>query len=406
LPNPPAILLGGLANAVSVARSLASQGIPVYALGRGTWAGIQYSRSIREFFRAPSDDPQRGWLGWLERGAPRLPGAVLLPCEDDALELIALNRRSLVAAGYRPFEADDDVVLTMLDKGRTYALARELGVPCPRTVNLHGEETAAIAAADLAYPFALKPLHSHRYAQRVGGKAVVVHDSNELERALLSLAETDVEMLATEIIPGSTDLLFSYYTYIDERGAPLFHMTKRKLRQYPVDFGVASYGVTQWDEEVAHEGLRFFLGSGVRGLAEAEFKRDPRDGVVKLIECNHRFTGSNELVRRAGIDLALLTYNRALGRPDPPLDSYREGVYLWGPILDRRAFSALRGRGELSTSQWLQSLFHRQHFPVFNWRDPKPTIVDVARRTRLVLSGLANSRSGSKDSVRAGVSAR
>jgi predicted ATP-grasp superfamily ATP-dependent carboligase len=382
LTNPAAIVLGGLANAVSVARSLATQDIPVYALGRGKWAGVQYSRSIREFFRAPDDDPQPAWLGWLEQEAPRLQGAVLLPCEDDALELIARNRGRLVAWGYRPFEADDDVVLAMLDKGQTYALARKLGVPCPRTVSLHDEKNAAVATADLAYPFALKPLHSHRYA---GGKAVVVNDRDELERTLLELAEAGVEMLATEIIPGPNDLLFSYYTYIDEQGAPLFHMTKRKLRQYPVGFGAASYGVTQWDEEVASEALRFFLGSGVRGLAEAEFKRDPRDGVVKLIECNHRFTGSNELVRRAGIDLALLTYNRALGRPDPPFDSYRDRVYLWGPILDRRAFSALHRRGELSIWQWLRSLLHRQHFPVFRWSDPRPTIVDVAMRARLVL---------------------
>jgi predicted ATP-grasp superfamily ATP-dependent carboligase len=181
---------------------------------------------------------------------------------------------------------------------------------------------------------------------------------------------------------------------MDENGVPLFHATKRKLRQFPVGFGGASYGVTQWDAEVAEVGSRFFRRSGVRGLAEAEFKRDPRDGVVKLIECNHRFTGSNELVRVAGIDLALLAYNRAIGRPDPPLGSYRDGVYLWGPILDTRAFRALRRQGELTTVDWVRSLLHRQHFPVFRFHDPKPTVMDVSRRAKLVLGELVGNSNG------------
>jgi D-aspartate ligase len=388
--NPSAVLVGGLANALSVARALAAADISVTMLGRNLRGTIGRSRAVRRYVPFPEAELQHSWLEWLEREAPQMTGAVLLPCDDDGLELLARNRGRLEEAGYRPWKADDDVVLTMLDKSRTYAVARELGVPVPRTVTLSSEEDVA-AAADLGFPCALKPLHALRYAKLLGAKALVAGDRDELQGIAGRLLAEGAEMLATEIIPGPPDLLFSYYSYIDDDGKPLFHATKHKLRQCPVDFGVASYGVTEWNRDVAAAGRRLFLGSGVRGLAEAEFKRDPRDGVFKLIECNHRFTGSNELIRRAGLDLALLAYNRALGRDDPPLDSYRDGVYLWGPILDTHAFLALRRRGELSTGRWLRSLLHVQHFPVFVWRDPVPTLLDLRRRTRLFL-GLPDRR--------------
>lgn len=385
--KPAAVILGGLANAVSVARALASDGVPVYALGASSWDALSHSRAPKEYVRPEGADLQAWWLGWLEREAPRLPDAVLLPCGDDGVELIALHRAELLDLGYHPFEAQDDVALTMLDKAKTYELANRVGVPAPRSVDLSATEDRLQAVADLGFPCALKPLHSHVFARHLGGgKVLRVSGLDELESALRETDSRGIDMLATEVIPGPPDLLYSYYSYIDENGTPLFHATKRKLRQYPVDFGAASYNVTVWDKQVAELGLHLFVASGLRGLAEVEFKRDPRDGALKLIECNHRFTGSNEMIRIAGIDLARLTYARALGLPDPPLERCRDGIYLWGPILDTRAFRTLRRQGDLTTVEWVRSLLHRQHFPVFRVRDPKPTATDVIRRAKIVLA--------------------
>jgi len=135
--------------------------------------------------------------------------------------------------------------------------------------------------------------------------------------------------------------------------------------------------VTEWDEEVAELGLHFFRSIGLRGVAYVEFKRDERDGSLKLIECNHRFGASIELLRAAGIDLPLLTYERLVGRRVKRVDVYREGVRLWHPVDDARAFLAYRRRGSLSFSGWLRSLIHALHVPVFRWDDPKPSLVEL-----------------------------
>ena len=382
--RPPAIVLGGDVNAASVARSLGAAGIAVHALGTGAADPVRDSRFCTSYVRFErGEDLQGRWSDWLQDHASRLAGAVLLACNDDALELIAGSRAMLEELGYRPFEADDEVLATMLDKRRTAELAARIGVPAPRSMVLEGRESLEPAAARIGFPCGLKPLHAHVLARHPGwGKLIIARDAAHLRELFEQLDALGVRLLATEIIPGEDDCYRSYYSYMDADGRPLLHFTKQKLRGYPPRMGLWSYHLTTRDPDVIDSGLRFFQRAGVRGLANVEFKLDPRDGVLKLIECNHRFTAANEIVRLAGLDLALLTYERALGRPGPDVSRYRTGMRLLNPIEDVRAFQALRGEGKLSTAGWLRSLAHPLHTPLLRWNDPLPGVLSLARRGR------------------------
>jgi predicted ATP-grasp superfamily ATP-dependent carboligase len=390
-PLPPVVMLGGRGGTLSVARSLGRAGIEVHVLGDAA-SLVRFSRFCTSFVDLGIDDRvQERWLDWLD-GGPE--GAVILSCHDDGLELVAHNRAKLVERGFVPFEADDEVLLALLDKQRTYALAERAGIPAPRIWTLGGREDLDRAKRELAYPCALKPRHSHRFAKEFGAKLIVVGTDAELERAFERTLAAGMEMILTEIVPGRDDLHCSYYTYIDERGEPLFHLTKRKLRQYPIHHGLGCYHLTDWNPEVAELGLRLLREIGVRGLAIPEFKRDERDGQLKLIEVNHRFTAVNELIRAAGIDLALLTYARLTGRPTSAVDGYRRGQGMWFPTQDVRALLAYRGNGELGVGEWARSLTHRQRPALFSGDDPLPSLANLPtralaslRRTRAAAAG-------------------
>jgi D-aspartate ligase len=377
---PPAILLGGENIALSAARSLSAAGARVYALG-DSQDPARYSRHCHHFVDVGR---RSGWLEryleWLGDEGPR--EGVVLPCDDEGLELVANHRGRLEELGYAAVEANDQVVNAVLDKGRTYELCAELGVPAPRTITTRSAAEAVEAGRELGFPCALKPLQSHRFAQHYGRltKVFLAHDPDELREAVERTQRIGVSMLVTEIIPGSEDQFHSYYTYLDESGEPLFHFTKLKLRQWPIRFGMATYHASIWDPEVAELGLRFFQGIGLRGVGNVEFKLDPRDGRWKLIECNHRFTAANDLVRAAGIDIPLLAYNRVVGRPDPPVNGYRRGLHMWHPVEDLRALRAYRREGALTLGDWLRSLRRRQHFPVLSVDDPLPSLVNNSRR--------------------------
>lgn len=378
----PAVVLGGAANAVSVARSLGAAGIAVHAVGHGD-SPVRYSRHCAGFADLGKDgDVQARWLAWLVSDAPA--GAAVLPCDDDGVELVARHRAALLAAGLLVVEADDDVMLAMLDKDRTYALARAAGIPSPATFAVRTHADVASVLETAGFPCALKPVHAHlfRRALQTNAKALTVHDRAELEEALTRLVEEDVEMLVTEVIPGDEDQFAGYYSYLDADGEPLFHFTKQKIRQNPPVFGEGSYHVTTWDPEVAELGLRFFQAMGVRGMANVEFKRDEHTSEWKLIECNHRFTAINELVRIAGLDLALFAYNRLVGAPGPELERYRVGVRIWLPLADLRAFLTLRRSGDLTTGEWVRSVWHRQNVPMFRREDPAPSLRRAAMRVR------------------------
>jgi D-aspartate ligase len=389
---PPAIVLGGGPIAVPVARSLGRAGVEVIALGVRD-DPVRGSRHRSRFVDlGAGEGVQERWLDWLTDSSS--PRGVLLPCNDDALELLARRRSDLERCGHRLIERDDDVVLAMLDKHRTYELARKLGVPAPRTALLGVDGNVEDAIAGLEFPLALKPRHSHLFARHFGmrHKLLVVRDSSELGESLGRLRALKLEMLITELIPGPDDAYHSYYGFIDASGRTLAQLTKHKLRQFPPNFGLTTYHEVHRDSEVMELGRRFFEGVGLRGPGCVEFKRDPRDGRLVLIECNPRFTAGHEIVRYAGVDLALLTYDQMTQGAARRLDEYRTGVRMWHPVEDARTFRRLRRRGELTTSNWVRSLMHRQHFPLFSWRDPGPSLLAWRSLARSAARGRSRRR--------------
>ena len=133
MANPPAVLLGGITNALSVARGLGTIGVKSHAVGPPN-SPVSASRHCASFMAISEPDVQRKTFDWLLDSAPR--GAVLLPCDDDSLELVVQRRRELVDVGHMPIYANDDVVGSLLDKERTYDIARSCNVGAPRTVTL------------------------------------------------------------------------------------------------------------------------------------------------------------------------------------------------------------------------------------------------------------------------------
>ncbi len=380
LDDPPAVVLGGTVTALSVARSLWEAGVQVHVLDRRD-SPARMSRQRASFVDVGGPDMQDRMLEWLE-AAPE--GAVVLAGSDDGLELIARHGAELARRGLRPMESDGEVLLAMLDKQRTYEIAESHGIGIPKTIRLRSVADAEEVAGELSYPCLLKPNHAHLFRLRTNSdaKVLTIGGPAELRTEFELLQDIGVEMLVTEVICGPSDEFVSYFGYIDEKGTPLVRFTKRKMRQYPPGFGLGTYHASTHDPEVAELGQRFLEAAGLRGLGNVEFKRDGRDGQLKVIECNARFTASNEVIRRAGVDLPLLAYNRLIGRPTVPVDDYRDDVRLWEPVNDTRAFLVYRRRGELTLPGWLRSIAHRQHFPVARLSDPLPAIVRHAERLK------------------------
>ena len=372
-----------MVTAISVIRSLGRAGVDVHLLCRAG-AVPSHSRYARRIPIDSSLPPQEAWLRYLlGPESEGLRGAVLLSCNDDALELL-LEHREELDGRYQLDVCDPGAQRAMLDKLATYRLAAAAGVPTPRFWAAESEAEVRAHADEYVYPLMIKPLHSHEFKRVHEGKYLMAADFDELLSAWRRTHEHGVDVVLLEMIPGPDDLLCSYYTYLDENGAPQFHFTKRVIRRYPEHEGFGCYHITDWNPEVRDLGLRLFRHVGLRGVANVEFKRDTRDGRLKVIEVNARFTAANGLVAAAGYDLARLVYNRAAGLPQPSWGDkpYRVGLRLWYPLDDFLAYLDLRGRGSLRLGEWLRSVAHVSVLPYFSLADPKPSVVRFKLKMR------------------------
>ena len=162
---PQELHLGGGTIAVSVARSPGRAGVRVYALGSAPADTVAHSRNCDVFVDTRyGEGVQERWLSWLDSGL----GGVFLPCHDEALDLVARHRASLVDRDYFVYEANDEVVLAMLDKQETYSRARRAGVATPSTCVVRDERDVEPALHEIGFPCALKPLHAHRFVHHFG----------------------------------------------------------------------------------------------------------------------------------------------------------------------------------------------------------------------------------------------
>lgn len=368
--KPAAIIVDGSQNALSVARGLTRRGVKVYALCDDR-EPVRVARGVTRIPMPDSGSPASWERFLLGPESDYLSGSVLLACSDPAIKLIARNSAAL-SKKFLIEESEPDTRLLLLDKLRTYEKSVEAGIPTVAYAMVDSFVHLQKVADTFRFPVILKPLYSPD-AARLGGKFVMAKDRSEL-LDLYRRVDRGVRAVAMEFIPGGDDLLCSYYTYMDKNSVPLIEFTKRLLRRGPTHTGSASYHITDWNPEVAELGRKFFQHMKLKGIGNIEFKRDLRDGQLKIIEANARFTLGDPLLAAAGVDLAAITYARLTKQPLPARRPYKRGLVLWLPAEDVRALFQLRAAGKITYLAWFASVLRARVFPYFSWRDPMPSI--------------------------------
>ena len=381
----PVLILEGDENALSLAHAFHRRNVPVTVITSEANSVLSSRLPFRRFARPLWQKPNDHFAKILfDEPPPDLSGAVVFACSDSAIEFICSFRDQL-AERYRLDIQNTELQPQLLDKRTTLELAAQVGIAAPahrRITCLEDLDELLKEDLPMQFPVILKPVLTLRFREQFACKLFVVNNRDELANKARTAIEGNNELILTELIPGPDTLLSSYYTHLDNDGNPLFHFTKRVIRRSPVGFGSGAYHETQWLPDTAEVGLKFFKSIGLKGLANVEFKRDERDGQLKLIECNARITAANEIAIAAGLDIAGLIYDRLLGYEStaPNLEpAYRNGVTLWYPELDIEAFRELHSRGELTFFNWLKSLARKQNFPLFRMTDPGPALHAISR---------------------------
>ncbi len=318
--------------ALAITRSLGHEHeIIVGATRRRSLASV--SRWCRDSFAYP--DPVRdpnGFLTVLRDEVRRRHIDVLLPVADVTTISLAEHRDEFLPC--RIPVPDADTIKRAADKVGVMALAARVGVPCPRGVAVASAHEGLARATEIGFPLVVKPGRSR---VRVDGRWLMTSvryagDADELAQILNELHPAVYPVLLQERIPGPGVGLF----LCCDHGRPLAVFSHQRLREKPPSGGVSvlreSIAV---DEHARDHAERLLSALRWNGVAMVEFKRDTRDGVLKLMEINGRFWGSLQLAIDAGVDFPALLI-RMLDNPAvPAVNGYQVGVrsrWLWGDI--------------------------------------------------------------------------
>lgn len=366
-----ALVIGGDHPGLAIARSLGRRGIPVCILD-DQHSISKYSRYTRRVLRVKDlRDEQNTIDSVLEAGHRYdLRDWVLFPTRDETVVAFSRHRERL-AEFFRVTTPDWETIRWAWDKNNTYKLATQLGVPAPRTWNVQSAEELPALFSKL--PLAIKPAIKENFFYATGAKAWRAETPEQL-RDLFEAAAKRIninEIMIQEIIPGYGACQVSYCTFFRD-GAAHGSLVAKRLRQHPREFGrAASYVETAELPEVEELSLRFLRAINFYGIAELEFKQDPRDQQYKLLDVNARAWGFHALGRAAGVDFPYLLFADQLNL-DVKSCKGRPGVG-WLRLLTDSPISFLEMlRGRLGLSSYIQSIRRTKVESVFCPEDPLP----------------------------------
>jgi predicted ATP-grasp superfamily ATP-dependent carboligase len=375
--STPAVLLGGRENCLAVTRNFGRLGIKVYVSGRKGCHAL-YSRNCRRAFPVERGvSAEHAWCQLLIGSPPpELQGAIVFAMCDESLEFLATHHAELNQR-YKLPAFVPDLYMAMLDKRETLVRARAAGVPTPNFWVVDTAEELSAIRDEIQAPVMVKPLNSRAFVDEFGCKLFIVDGGyvEVVEKVGLCHAR-GIKVMVVEMIPGPDSLLSSFNTCRTASGEMLYEYTKSIIRRWPVNRGGATFHQSVWLPETAAMGRKMFDGIGWQGIGNVEFKRDIRDGKLKIIEVNGRFTAAQRLITEAGAPIDLIVYCHLTGQPRPHFDRYSQTKLFWYPLRDFFAFVQMRRAGQITFAQWLRSLDVRSLLlSVASWRDPLPSIV-------------------------------
>ncbi len=284
---------------------------------------------------------------------------------DQTTDLLAEHKTSFLPYTRIPLVGMDRFQLCR-DKSKTMKLAESMRLPIPKTYDPNTSGIEQLSRT-LHYPVVLKPNCSD------GARGISYPKTPQELVALYSMTvQTYGPCHVQEYIP-QTGMQYKAEYILDYSGSVQGWCVYNKIRYFPVSGGSSTLNSTVHRPDILETGYRLLKEMKWYGMADCDFIEDPRDGVVKLMEINPRFTRSIKICVSAGVDFPLQLYKLAMGEPMSPMLDYSVGLYqryLPGDILwFFRSPQRFR-----SNPSFFKFVGHDMTDEIFSLRDPLPFV--------------------------------
>lgn len=376
----PALVLGGGITGLGAIRSLGRTGINVYHVDDKKTLAI-YSKYCKRYFIAPKISQDKEELkSVLQRVKCQIGNAaVLFPASD----LYALYVSDLIdnLSSYRVPGPKREILEILINKRNFYQSLMEKNIPHPATYFPEDVQDIKKISKEISYPVFIKPYVSHVFSKRFGKKGFVASSELELLDYFKLVRRVGIDAMVQEIVPGSPTNHIFLDGYLDKNLNPKAFFVRQRLRMWPLDFGNSSLCISIPASEVTSlkETLFKYLKSiRYNGIFSAEWKKDSRDGIFKLLEINPRTSAwFNTLSLKCGVNIMLIAYLDAMEINTEYFENYKAGVKWIFLRDDLRSASKMLVNGDLSIREWIFSLLGERDYAIFAKDDLKPFLVSL-----------------------------
>lgn len=389
------VLDASLRQSLVAVRSLGRRGLGVAAAETHDHAPAFASRWCQRGLVFPAKEGTDAYEGILEHWLERTGARVLIASNDATIALLRRHRARLEPR-VRLALGDEPALAIAVNKERTLAVARRLGLHVPREMVVREVDEVPAALKEIGLPAVIKPgeswLWNGREGVRLGAELVVT--PAEARRAVEAVTRFGEAALVQQLLTGRREAV-SFLHADGEVYARFAQWARRTSTPLGGDSVLRQSIVIPPDIGSHAEALVREIN--LEGYSEVEFRRGA-DGIPYLMEINPRLSASVEVAVRAGVDFPYLLYQWASGGPIERLAGYRIGGWirhLGGDIATTIAALRQRGRPGVPSPvrtllQFGLSFLKPMAYDYLSWRDPLPAVKATTTFTRGAIKGLAS----------------
>lgn len=344
--------------ALEAVRALGARGVrsrvTVAEPYRTTEALAARSRWCEGVARLPAPrDAQR----WVEALADAVgPQDVVIPVSTNSVIPVAQHRDRIRArvAPIPPVEA----IRRLNHTPTLLELAGRLGVHIPRTYPVRSHDDLSSLARDPAvrWPLVVKLCDDEGLFLPAGARYRIVRAPDALADAYRTLSARKPLPVVQEYVPGDG---WGMSVLMGAGGEVLARIGHRRTAEFPARGGPSARCETVRSPEMEEATVAILREADWIGPAQAEFRRDARDGTFRLLEVNPRLWGSLPLARRAGVNLVAMWWAMACGErvapvpAAPPGLALRFGAMAWASALTQEGWGRrLAAAGRAAADAW------------------------------------------------------
>lgn len=363
---------------LSLVRGLGKEGVPVVAVnydGRNPYGKSKF-QSEELIVPHYGKDPEGMLKALIDYAKKQEEKPVLFPTADAYAQFIDHFHDELKEYFLFP-NGTKGLVSDLVDKFRMLKYTDKFNVKTPELILTTEENLVSRVTEELGYPCIIKPMESAPFVAKYRAKVLVVKDEAELIEKLDMVKDSGLELFVQRIIPGPESNCYCWEGYMNQEGVCTHYTTVEKVRQWPNNFGAATFAKQKWIPE-CHDICKPLLeGCGYKGFAEVDLKKDEKTGDIYLIEVNCRYIGFTELLIQMGFNTPFITYREMIGDPLPAKAWTEDTGYSWiHGLEDRFAVKGYLATGQMTAEQMRQDTKNagKKVAPVWSTEDPMPAI--------------------------------